>query len=276
VRPILGFGLAFQGVNAIILARDQGLVIVTSAVAGLTTLGYWSLSYRIVQVIAVVLESLWRVSYPAVARLIAAAEDVAAPVQRALRISAVVVGAIVAGMIGTAPALIPLVFGDQWEPAVPALAFSAAGLMLSGPLSTASAGLLLARGRVGWVLTATATHTVVWFAVATPLMTSLGVKALGIGWCAAACVDAALLAYFMKREIELSITASLAAPTIAVAAAASLGWWVATTVPGAVASTVAAGAAVYAAYGLSLAVLRPSDLRDTRAVLRRGLARSST
>jgi O-antigen/teichoic acid export membrane protein len=276
VRPILGFGLAFQGVNAIILVRDQGLVIVTSVVAGLTTLGYWSLSYRIVQVIAVVLESLWRVSYPAVARLIAATDDVAAPVQRALRVSAVVVGAIVAGLIGTAPALIPLVFGDRWEPAVPALAFSAAGLMISGPISTASAGLLLARGRVGWVLSATATHTVVWFAVATPLMANLGVKALGIGWCAASCVDATLLAFFMKREIELSILASLAAPTIAVALAASLGWWVATSVPGAVASTVAAAASVYAAYALSLALLGPSDLRDTQALLRRGLARSST
>jgi hypothetical protein len=36
--------------------RDQGIVVVTGAVAGLTTLGYWSLAYRIVQVVVVVLE----------------------------------------------------------------------------------------------------------------------------------------------------------------------------------------------------------------------------
>jgi O-antigen/teichoic acid export membrane protein len=273
VRPILGFGLAFQSVSAVTLVRDQGIVVVTGAVAGLTTLGYWSLAYRIVQVVVVALESLWRVSFPAVARLIAAKEDVAATLQRALRISAVVIGGLVAGLIGSAPAAIPLVFGQRWESAVPAVAFCAAGLMVSGPLSTASAGLLLARGRVNWVLWATIVHTVVWFAIATPLMPSLGAEGVGIGWCGAACVDAALLALYTKREINVTIVGSLAPPTICAAVAAGVGWWLAKAIGGDLVASIVALAAVAITYPVSLAVLCPRDLRDTYGLLRRGLRR---
>ena len=247
---ILGFGVAFQGVSAVNLIRDQGIVVVTGAVAGLTTLGYWSLAYRIVQVVIVVLESLWRVSYPAVARLIAADEDLGPTLQRALRISAVTVGAVVAGLIGTAPASIPLVFGDKWASAVPAVAFCAGGLMISGPLSTASAGLLLARGRVKAVLFTTVVHTATWFAVATPLMPSMGVEAVGIGWCAASCVDAALLAVYTKREIDVPIVGSLAAPTICAAVAAGVGWWLAKAIGGNLVASIVALAAVAITYPL--------------------------
>jgi O-antigen/teichoic acid export membrane protein len=274
VRPILGFGVAFQGVSAVNLIRDQGIVVVTGAVAGLTTLGYWSLAYRIVQVVIVVLESLWRVSYPAVARLIAADEDLGRTLQRALRISAVTVGAVVAGLIGTAPALIPFVFGDKWASAVPAVAFCAGGLMISGPLSTASAGLLLARGRVNAVLFTTVAHTATWFAVATPLMRSMGVEAVGIGWCAASCVDAALLAVYTKREIDVPIVGSVAAPTICAAVAAGVGWWLAKAIGGNFVASIVASAAVAITYPGSLALLCPRDLRDTYGLLRRGLRRA--
>jgi O-antigen/teichoic acid export membrane protein len=275
VRPILGFGLAFQSVSAVTLVRDQGIVVVVGAVAGLTTLGYWSLAYRIVQVIVVVLESLWRVSYPAVARLIAAGGDVAVTLQRALGISAVIVGAIVASLIGTAPASIPLIFGHRWESAVPAVAFCAGGLMISGPISTASAGLLLARGRVNWILWTTIIHTLTWFAITMPLLGSLGVEAVGIGWCVAACVDAALLARYTKREIDVSIIGSLAAPTVAAAFTATVGWFLAQSIGSEIAATAAAFGAVAVAYPLCLTVLCPGDLRDTYGVLRRGFGRGA-
>jgi O-antigen/teichoic acid export membrane protein len=274
VRPILGFGLAFQSISAVTLVRDQGIVVLTGAVAGLTTLGYWSLAYRIVQVVVVVLESLWRVSFPAVARLIAADDDVAPTLQRALRIAGVIVGAIVAGLIGSAPASIPLVFGSTWDSAVPAVAFCAAGLMISGPLSTASAGLLLARGRVSWVLWATIAHTVTWFAVATPLMPTMGAEGVGIGWCAAAGVDAALLARYTTREIQVPIIVSVASPTIAAAGAAAIGWWLATEIEGALAGSIAATGTVAIVYPVLRAVMCPHDLRDTYDVLRRGLRRA--
>ncbi|HEX7298395.1 MAG TPA: oligosaccharide flippase family protein [Solirubrobacteraceae bacterium] len=274
VRPVVGFGLKFQSVGVVSLVRDQGLAVVTSAVAGFATLGYWSIAYRITQILLLVLQSLWRVSYPAVARLIGAGEDPAPALQRALRVSAIVTGAVVACLIGSAPALVPLLFGEQWDPAVAAVAWSAAGLMISGPISTASAGLLLARRRVGWVLRATVVHTVAWFGVATPLLPALGVTALGIGWCVAACVDAVLLAIYTKREIEFPVVASLARPVISGAVAAGLGWCLAKAIPSVLLGTVAALSTALAVYVVCLRVLCPDDLRDTYRVLRRGLRKA--
>jgi polysaccharide transporter, PST family len=271
VQPLLGFGLAFQSISVVNLVRDQGLVLITGAVAGLATLGYWSIAYRIVQVLVLVLESLWRVSFPAVARLIEVGEDLAPPLQRALRVSATVLGLVVAGLIGTAPALVPLLFGERWDPAVPAVAWSAAGLMVAGPISTASAGLLLARGRVNWVLRATVLHTVTWIAVTTPLLPSLGVKALGIGWFAGCCVDGAMLGVYAKREVHLAVVASLARPVGACAAAAAVAWWLAHVVNDRLLGSVVAGAASVGLYLVVLGVVSPGDLRETRGLLVRTL-----
>jgi O-antigen/teichoic acid export membrane protein len=274
VRPLLGFGLRFQSVNLISLVRDQGLIVVTGAIAGLTTLGYWSLAYRIVQVVLLVLESLRRVSYPAIARLIAAQEELGPTLQRALRVTAIMTGAAVAVLIGAAPALIPFVFGERWEPAVSAVAWSAAGLMIAGPMSTICAGLLSARGRLDQVLRVTVTHTVVWFAVSAPLLPGLGVKALGIGWCVSASIDLVLLTRYARRQVRLDVVAGMARPVVAVAAGAATGWWVAQTVPGALVASAAALATSIAIYLLTLAILAPHDLREAFAIVRRGMRRA--
>lgn len=274
VRPMLGFGLRFQSVNLVGLVRDQGINLVTGAVAGLSTLGYWSIAYRMVQVILLVLESLRRVSYPAVSRLIAAQEDLGPTLRRALRVTAIVTGAAVTILIGTAPALIPFVFGERWEPAVPAVAWSAAGLMLSGPISAISAGLLSARGRVDEVLRVTVAHTVVWFAVSTPLLPGLGVKALGIGWCVAAATDCVLLMLYTRRHVRLRVLAGMARPSVAVAVASAAAWWVAENVPDALAATAASLATSVVIYVLALAVLAPRDLQEALAIVRRGLGRA--
>jgi O-antigen/teichoic acid export membrane protein len=280
VRPLLGFGLAFQSISVVNLVRDQGLVLITGAVAGLTVLGYWSIAYRLVQALVLVLESLWRVSYPAVARLIETGEDIAAALQRALRVSATVMGLAVAVLIGTSPSLVPLLFGERWDPAVPAVAWGAAGLMVAGPISTASAGLLLARGRVRWVLHATVMHTVAWIAVATPLLPSLGVKALGVGWFVGCCVDGAMLGRYTKREAHLSVIASLARPVVASATAAGTAWWLAHVVSNDLLATAAALATASALYSVVLAIVSPGDLRDTARVvsgsLRRGRRAAGT
>jgi O-antigen/teichoic acid export membrane protein len=271
VRPLLGFGLAFQSISVVNLVRDQGLVLITGALAGLTVLGYWSIAYRIVQGLVLVLESLWRVSYPAVARLIETGEDIAVALQRALRVSATVMGLVVAVLVGTAPSLVPLLFGARWDPAVPAVAWGAAGLMIAGPISTASAGLLLARGRVRWVLHATVLHTVAWIGIATPLLPSLGVKALGIGWFVGCCVDGAMLGAYAKREAPLPVIASLARPVGASAAAAATAWWLAHVVTDDLLATVAALGAATALYTLALAVVSPGDLRDTARLVSRSV-----
>jgi O-antigen/teichoic acid export membrane protein len=274
VRPLLGFGLRFQSVNLISLVRDQGLIIVTGAIAGLTTLGYWSIAYRIVQVVLLVLESLRRVSYPAVARLIEAQEELGPTLQRALRVTAIITGAAVAVLIGAAPALIPFVFGERWEPAVPAVAWSAAGLMIAGPMSTVCAGLLSARGRVDQILRVTVAHTVVWFAVSAPLLPGLGVKALGIGWCVSASIDLVLLTHYARRQVRLDVFAGMARPIVGVAAGAAVGWWVAQNVPHALLASLAALVTSIAIYLLTLAILAPHDLREAFVIVRRGVRRA--
>src|SRR6185437_13930523 len=134
--------------------------LVTAAVGGLSVLGIWSLANRILQGIMLVLASLWRVSFPAVSRLIETGERPEPSIKRALALTTVFLGFAAVAIGGTAPALVPTEFGVRWTDVVPVLPWAAAGILLEGPISTAAVGLLYARNRPGVPLRAVLAHTV--------------------------------------------------------------------------------------------------------------------
>jgi O-antigen/teichoic acid export membrane protein len=68
IRPLLGFGARFQAVGVVNIVRDLGLNLGTVVIAGVSTLGLWNLAYRVMQLPYLLFSSLWRVSYPAMAR----------------------------------------------------------------------------------------------------------------------------------------------------------------------------------------------------------------
>jgi O-antigen/teichoic acid export membrane protein len=272
LRPLLRFGLQYQAVNAVALVRDQGVNLGTAAIGGVSMLGLWSLAYRILQVPFLLFDAVWRVSFPAMARLLAAGEEPRPIMERGLAMAAMITGGMLAALVGSTPALVPAVFGHQWSGTTPVIPWAAAGLMFGGPLSVATAGYLYAVGDSAAVLLSAAVQALVWFGVAFPLLPHLGVQAIGIGWFASSLAEAIVLVWRTRRHISMHVLRHLALPAAFAAVAAAAGWLAAShfgpnllaTVTGAVVATIV--------YGAGMIVFRRALVVDAMALGRRSLA----
>jgi O-antigen/teichoic acid export membrane protein len=265
--PMIKFGTQFQSVTLVSSLRDQGLNMVLGATAGISTVGIWTLAYRVLQPIGLVLQSLWRVSYPASARILEAGEDPDHLTERALRLTSVVVGVPVVLMAGTAPDLIPTVFGARWSSAAAALPWGAAAFMVIGPVSTFPIGFLQARGDVRRVLGIVLTQAVVWMAGAAILSGPLGAQGVGIAMFAGSLSLAGCISWAMKRHSNAQTFLPILPAASAALAAAGTAWLVAKGLQPPLLGLVASTAVALAGYGLGLMVVRRSDaLRVARMV----------
>ncbi len=121
-RRLLGFGFRYQASNLLALVRDQAIRIRSvAAVGGVSDLGLYSMAYRIYQVPLLLFTSLWRISFPGMARLVAAREDMRSTVERVLGVVAVAAGVLLAPLAASARDLVWLYSAKQWTP--PAAAY---------------------------------------------------------------------------------------------------------------------------------------------------------
>lgn len=266
-RRFLAFGLAFQASSIASLLRDQAINVLAATLGGLRVLGVWSLTGKILSAILLVFTALFRVSFPAVARLIERGEDAREAVQRALSLSTAVTGFSVVAIGGAAPALVPVVFGARWNGAVDVLPWSAAGLLVAGPVATTAVSFLYAKNEPGTVLWSVIAHSLTWCAVAAALLPSVGAEALGIGWVAGCAVDVGILARALGRH-RIAVSPFSVPPALAAGAAGSASWLtilaVGPTLPGLI-----AGLAVgEAGYLLIMLVARRSIMRDVYGTIR--------
>jgi O-antigen/teichoic acid export membrane protein len=192
-RELLSLGAKFQGLQVVLLIRDQGLAIAIAAIGGFEALGVWNIVYRFTTVVIILMESLWRVSFPAMSRLRETGEDLLPVVERAASMAAVVSGVLVVPLAGAAPALVPVLFGSHWTPAVRVLPLAACAVMLAGPISAIAIGYLLSEGRPGIMLRMAVVDGLTSWAVGLPLLATVGVIGLGIGGFASGLVDLVFL-----------------------------------------------------------------------------------
>jgi O-antigen/teichoic acid export membrane protein len=227
IRPLLGFGLRFQAVSATWLVHDQGLNAAVAVVAGVATLGLWTLVRRLLEIPFLLFDSLWRVSFPAMSHLLAAEEDPAPLLERALGIAAIGAGTILTGLAASAPGLIPGVFGEQWAGATAALPGTCLGLGIAGSVSVATQGYLYAVGDVSAVLSSAVVQTVSLIGVTVLLLSPLGIAAIGIGSIVSSVLGAAVLARATRRRIQFRVLRPLVLPTAVGVLSASVGWVIA-------------------------------------------------
>jgi len=271
LRGLLRFGIQYQAVNAVALVRDQGVNLGTAAIGGVSMLGIWSLAYRILQVPFLLFDAVWRVSFPAMARLLAAGEEPRPIMERGLAMAAMITGGMLAALVGSTPALVPAVFGHQWSGTTPVIPWAAAGLMFGGPISVATAGYLYAVGDSAAVLLSAAVQALVWFGVAFPLLPHLGVQAVGIGWFASSLAEAIVLVWRTRRHGSLHVLRHLALPAVFAAAAAAVGWLAASDLGPNLVATVAGALTATVLYGAGMVVFRRALLMDAVALGRRSL-----
>jgi O-antigen/teichoic acid export membrane protein len=272
IRPMLRFGVQFQAVPLVGAGRDQGVNLVVAAVGGVTALGFWSAAYRVLQTILLLLQSLWRVSYPAMSRALETGADIRRTLEQILRVTSVLVGIPVVVVAGSADALVHLVFGPDWAPAAAALPWGAAAIFLHGPISTASSGFLQARGRVTAVLVIVSVQASVWIAAAALLMDRLGAEAVGVGMFAGAVVYWALTVAVLRTEVPVRVVSATAGAAISVAIAALAAHAVAAAVSSPLAALALSAPAGVALYLGVLSAVGRADLRAVWSAIR--LARS--
>ncbi len=248
VRGILAFGLAFQSVGFLVVVRDLTLNVGIAVVSGTAAVGFWALTSRLLSVVSLVLESLWRVTYPAVARLLDAGEKPEAMLERGLNLVALATGAFAVALAGSAPVLIPVVLGARWEPTIAIVPWAAMALFLAGPLSTVAVGYLYAVGAAGQVLRTVLVQAVVWLVTALSLLPVIGPTAIGVGLLISSVADVTYLRIVVRRHVDLAIARPLVWPFVAVLAGIVAAQGVARALPPDVWALFAAlitGAAVY-------------------------------
>ena len=212
VRDLVGFGVRFQVVGAVNLARDQGLNLLVLALGGYVALGLWSLALRLMQLPYLVLDSLWRVSFPAMSRLVAAGHDMVPLLRVCLRVVAAGTGTVLVALAAAGPRLVPAVFGEEWTPAGSVIAPACAGLLLAGPVSVTAAGYLYAAGKTRVIIWAALLHTVAWLVGTALLWPAVGLTSIGWGWLASAVIEAAMLARALRQEVGLRVGSHLVRP----------------------------------------------------------------
>jgi O-antigen/teichoic acid export membrane protein len=235
-RPLLGFGARFQAAAGVGVARDQALNAGIAAIGGISTLGVWALAFRVMQVPLLLYSTLYRVSYPAMAKLLAAGRDPGPAIERGVRLTGVSIAIVLVGIAAGAPALVPVLLGDRWDHVPPILGLGGVALMISCPISAATVGWLFATDRPGTVVRASAVHAAAWLLVGLALLEPVGPAGIGIGWVVGAIGDAAVLGAAARRRTGARVLRSLAVPAGLALVAGGAGWALSST-----AETVAAG-----------------------------------
>jgi O-antigen/teichoic acid export membrane protein len=226
-RELFSLGAKFQGLQVVLLIRDQGLSIAIAAIGGFEALGVWNIVYRFTTVVIILMESLWRVSFPAMSRLRETGEDPRPVVERAASMAAVVSGILVVPLAGAAPALIPVLFGPHWTPAVRVLPLASCAVMLAGPVSAVAIGYLLSEGRPGVMLRMAICDGLTAWAVSLPLLATVGIIGVGAGQIASGLVDLVFLTVAVwQRRYRHGFSVTLV-PLAAVVTAAVPAWIVA-------------------------------------------------
>jgi O-antigen/teichoic acid export membrane protein len=270
-RPLLGFGIRFQANTAAWLAGDQGLNVSLAAIAGVSTLGLWSLANRLLQVSSLLVQALTRVSFPAVSQLVAANEDVAPLIERAVGMVAVGSGIIFTGLAGASAGLIPGVFGEQWRGASVIMPGACLGAAIGTSVGVSAYGYLFAVGDVSAVLRSTIVQTIALLAVTLTLVPVLGVSAIGLGWFVMAVVQVFMLRRAVLQWMEVDLVRPLLAPVAAGVVSAGAGWLIAGLDGADLVSGLVGGACSVFLFLTLIAVLDRKLLRETIRFARGGI-----
>lgn len=271
VRTLLGFGLRYQAVGLAHMFREEGTNAAVLIFAGISSLGLWSLAYRILQLPLLLLNSLWRISYPGMSRLLAVDEDVAPTLERTLSTVAVAIGVILAPLAAASTPFVTVFFGDQWTDAAAVIPPACLHLMIAGPISVALTGYLWAVGDASAVLRATLAG-IVCFAIGLGLLLpTIGVAAVGVAWLPCGVVESVIMVRAARTRVSVPIARPLGPPAVSAVLGAVAGWAAASTVGAAFAALVIGAGVALLVYCAALAAWRRRQLLDVVSLVSRGM-----
>ena len=130
------FGL--QYVPAPLLWTSANLVnpLVVGAFLGSASVGYVALATRLAETAGFVMRATYRVSLVALSRVQSDSARLRRGFEEMLMVQAIGVGVPLAGLAVAAPSLVPLLFGDEWQPTLEVLPFVSFSLLMLGMFNT--------------------------------------------------------------------------------------------------------------------------------------------
>ena len=278
LRPIVWFGMRIQATWLVIMVRDLVLSGVTIALGGIASLGLWSLCRRLIEVPLVLFDSLWRVTFPAMSHILAADEDPAPLLERGARVFAVISSVSLTVFAGVFPAIIPMLFGEDWHTVANILPWATVGLLIAGTISVATVGYLQAAGHPEDTLVAAVWFSLVWIATSAALLPVVGVEAVGVGWITGGAVEAFLLGRSTQRRSGARVLRAagtiLVVGVVGCAVAGILSVTLATGVQSAVVATAAGVAVVLAGMATVALSTLIEAVRTIRAAVARAFSRA--
>jgi O-antigen/teichoic acid export membrane protein len=133
LRGLLGFGFGFQLSIIVVALRDTPLPAMAGFVLGTASAGLLQFATRMGATVASVDEIVARIAFPAFSRLQGRADDQARALSAATMLTALFMVPFQCLLAALAPILVPLVFGDRWQPAVLPLQFICLGTLFRFP-----------------------------------------------------------------------------------------------------------------------------------------------
>ena len=178
---MIRFGMAFQMSNIAIALRDGVVPLFGSLGGGVAAIGQLQFSLRISQLTSSVDEIVARVTFPVFSRVREDAPRTARILTDAVVLVCIAIGAPQVWIISTAPLFVPVVFGGQWVPAVPALQLMCVGVLATVP-SRVAGSVVFGHGRPRVGLAVTLASLIVLFALFAPLILVLGLAGGGLAY----------------------------------------------------------------------------------------------
>jgi len=190
--------------------------------AGSHVTGVWALAQRLLVAPVVLFQTVGRVGFVVFSRVVTREED-ERQAQRVLGITALAAAALLATVVGRAPALVGGVLGHEWDGVVVPVTLAAAGWMMLGPLWVALWGLVQARGDLRGPLLGGAVQLGVLWTAAIALAPRFGAEAIGAAFLCALLATGTVLYVNSRRIVTLRLMTLALAGTIAAVAAAVAG-----------------------------------------------------
>jgi O-antigen/teichoic acid export membrane protein len=271
VKPLLSFGVRYQAVGLAHMARDQGVNIILASFGGVAMLGLWNVAWRIIQIPVSLIAALWRVSFPGMARLVAAGEDVGSTIERVIALVAIGTGVLVVPLAASASPWVHVLIGHQWAGAAAAIPPACFSMLFGVPISVALAGYLWAVGDASVPLRSTLVGIPATWLLLLPLLPLLGVAAAGIAYIASALAECLFFVHAARRRTSFGVGARLFVPLALGTVAGACGWLVARWLGPDLIGAVASSAAALGLFIASLAAFHRGDLADAWTLVWRGL-----
>jgi O-antigen/teichoic acid export membrane protein len=273
-RALVGFGIRFQATWLIQVLREQGVNAVTALVAGLHTVGLWTLASRLMRFPTLAFQSLYTVGFPAMANLLARGDDPRPVILRVVRRAAVGATLVFPAFAAASPELVPALFGEPWRDAAAAIPFTALSILIVSSISVGASSYLNAAGRPGIVAAGAGALGVAWIGVTAVLLSFVGVAAIGIGSLCGGLLEAFILDRATKRAVGAAPYRPLVRPLAVALFAGTTGWLVCYSRPSSFAVAVLAGILALGLSIIGLRVVCREDLRDALSLATQALGKT--